>query len=256
MCLAVIAVTAHPRYALVVAANRDEFHERPTSAAHWWPQGLLAGRDERAGGTWFGINRRGRFAFVTNVREPGRNDPAAPSRGQLVPAILDDPADVAVACASVMRDADRYNGFNLIAGDMSSARHVSNRYAGSAAFRHARAWRVERRARRAVAEGRAHARRARALVPRRRRRSRRRCGRRWPTAQMFADALLPATGVSRERERMLSAAFIVDPSYGTRASTLVTIAHNGTATFVERSFDARGKPSGDVTQRFAVEAPS
>ncbi len=255
MCLAVIAVTAHPRYALVVAANRDEFHERPTSAAHWWPQGLLAGRDERAGGTWFGINRRGRFAFVTNVREPGRNDPAAPSRGQLVPAILDDPADVAGACASVMRGADRYNGFNLIAGDMSSAQHVSNRYAGSAAFRNA----VHGVSNAALDVPWPKVTRTRDVLARWCRDGDDDPSPLWGALadrEMFADALLPATGVSRERERMLSAAFIVDPVYGTRASTLVTIAHNGTATFVERSFDARGKPSGDVTQRFAVEAPS
>src|SRR5678815_5736297 len=121
MCLAVIALAAHPRYALVVAANRDEFHVRPTAAAHWWTGGVLGGRDERASGTWFGTTRAGRFALITNVREPGRNDAAAPSRGELVPRILRDPDGAAAACASVAPDAMRYNGFNVVAGDPGAA---------------------------------------------------------------------------------------------------------------------------------------
>ena len=89
MCLAVVALDAHPRYALVVAANRDEYHARPAAPVAWWDDGtnggLLAGRDLQASGTWLGVTRRGRWAFVTNVREPGRHDANAPSRGALVP---------------------------------------------------------------------------------------------------------------------------------------------------------------------------
>ena len=81
MCLAVLALDAHPRYAVVLAANRDEFHSRAALPAAWWPDAdppLLAGRDCAAGGTWLGVDRRGRFAFVTTVRDPARLDPAAP----------------------------------------------------------------------------------------------------------------------------------------------------------------------------------
>ena len=74
MCLAVIALDAHPRYAVVVGANRDEYHRRPAERAHWWRDSegheLLAGRDLEHGGTWLGVSRLGRWAFVTNVREP------------------------------------------------------------------------------------------------------------------------------------------------------------------------------------------
>src|SRR5437762_12242333 len=125
MCLAIVALDAHPRYALVVAANRDEYHARPTAAAHWWiaedgPE-ILAGRDLEAGGTWLGVTRSGRWAFVTNVREGGRHDPAAPSRGALVPRVLRDDRNPQTALASAIADAAHYNGFNLMAGDGASA---------------------------------------------------------------------------------------------------------------------------------------
>jgi len=254
MCLAVIAYAAHPRFALVVAANRDEFHARPTSAAHWWPDnGMLAGRDERALGTWFGITRQGRYAFVTNVREPGRNDPAAPSRGELVPRMLQDHASIDASGAALLRDARRYNGFNLIGGDMASARYLSNRNVCPLAIRDG----VHGLSNAALDDPWPKVVRTRAALAR------------WCAAgsadpsplwdalgdrATADDARLPATGISRERERLLSAAFIVDPTYGTRSSTLLTITRDGMATFVERSFDARGVQSGEVMQRFAVES--
>jgi uncharacterized protein with NRDE domain len=86
MCLLVFAWRVHPRYALILAGNRDEFHARPAAPAQWWddPPGLLAGRDLQAGGTWLGIMRTGRFAVVTNYREMGERRPDAPSRGGLI----------------------------------------------------------------------------------------------------------------------------------------------------------------------------
>ncbi|HRP80757.1 MAG TPA: NRDE family protein, partial [Flavobacteriales bacterium] len=83
MCLIALAYKAHPRFPLIVAANRDEFMDRPTEPAHWWKDapGIFAGRDKRAGGTWMGINRRGRFAAITNYRQMQMQFPAGPSRG-------------------------------------------------------------------------------------------------------------------------------------------------------------------------------
>ena len=87
MCLVVLGLKVHPLYPLVVAANRDELLSRPSAPAAFWPGpgGLLAGRDLSAGGTWLGIAGTGRWALLTNVREPARHDPGAPSRGALVP---------------------------------------------------------------------------------------------------------------------------------------------------------------------------
>src|SRR5580658_78801 len=89
MCLILVAWRAHPHYPLVLAANRDEFHARAAAPAAWWPQPqILAGRDLSAGGTWLGVARDGRFAALTNYRDPTRAQHAGPSRGELVPAAL------------------------------------------------------------------------------------------------------------------------------------------------------------------------
>ena len=251
MCLAVVALAAHPHYALVVAANRDEFHARPASPAHWWPQHMLAGRDERALGTWFGVDRRGRFAFVTNVREPGRKDVDAPSRGELVPRILHDVRDIGAACDAVAHDGRGYNGFNIVAGEMASAFHLSNRRHGVVPLRQGihglsnaaldDPWPKVTRTRDALARWCADG--DDALEPL------------WSALadrEQARDDMLPATGISRDRERLLSAAFIVDADYGTRASTILTITHDGVAAFTERSFDAAGSSAGEVAERFAL----
>ena len=132
MCLAIVALNVHPRYALVVAANRDEYHARPTAPAQWWTGDggevtLLAGRDLEAGGTWLGVTRSGRWGFVTNVREGGHRDAAAPSRGSLVPRVLRDMRDPQTALASAIAGAAHYNGFNLMAGDVASARAIGEK---------------------------------------------------------------------------------------------------------------------------------
>ena len=134
MCLALIAFAAHPRYRLVVAANRDEFHARPAAAATWWDEGILAGRDLKEGGTWLGVDRRGRFALLTNVRDPSRHDPGAPSRGALVPRLLASSAPPSISLPALVRGAARYNGFNLIAGDSTGLHWGSNRAAAPAAL--------------------------------------------------------------------------------------------------------------------------
>ena len=254
MCLAVVALDAHPRFSLVVVANRDEAHARPTRAAHWWPRDagppVFGGRDLAAGGTWLALARHGRWAFVTNVREPGRNDPAAPSRGALVLRVIDDPRPVAEALAAAGEDP-RYNGYNLIAGDVSRAAWTSNRAPGPRALAAGvhgvsnaaldtpwpKLLRVQRGVEAWIADGSEDV---------------------APLFDLLADRTiapddaLPSTGVPLALERRLSAAFILSPHYGTRASTVVTIARDGSARFHERSFDADGRATGDVVERFVL----
>jgi uncharacterized protein with NRDE domain len=121
MCLLVIAWQVHPRYRLVVAANRDEFHERPTEPMARWPapDEIIAGRDLRAGGTWLGIDRRRRFGIVTNFRELQRPAPGAPSRGNLIPGYLRNPAPVTQYIQDLEQVADQYSGFNLLLTDQA-----------------------------------------------------------------------------------------------------------------------------------------
>jgi uncharacterized protein with NRDE domain len=253
MCLAVVALDSHHRYALVVAANRDEFHARPTAPAAWWDDGLLAGRDLEAGGTWLGVTRAGRFALLTNVREPHRTDRSAPSRGTLVPGVLRDAAPVPDALARARAGGARHNGFNLLAGEARAAAWTSNRGDGvvslppgvhglSNALLDA-PWPKVVRTEAAVAAwldaGQDDPEPLFAALSDRR------------TA---ADAELPSTGVPLEWERLLSAPFIVSERYGTRSSTVLTIDRSGHARFVERSFDPAGRPCGEVEHRFDVDA--
>jgi uncharacterized protein with NRDE domain len=254
MCLAVVALGAHPRYALVVAANRDEFHARAAAPAAWGEDepfvDVFAGRDLAAGGTWFAAHRNGRWALVTNVREGGRNDPAASSRGALVPQVL-NAADPDAAFSAIEAAAQRYNGFNLLAGDAQGAQWMSNRGAGGRRLQSGlhglsnalidTPWPkvVGTRARLATwaAAGDPDVEPVFAALADRTR---------------AADALLPATGVPLETERMLSSPFIVSANYGTRCSTVLTIDHMGVARFLERTFDARGEMTGAASTEFRL----
>ncbi len=253
MCLALIAFAAHPRYRLVVAANRDEFHARPAARAAWWDEGILAGRDLKERGTWLGVNRQGRFAFVTNVREPSRHNPGAPSRGALVPRLLLGNAAPAVSLPAIVAASVQYNGFNLVAGNAAELHWGSNRAAAPATLAPGiygvsnhlldTPWPKVERTRIAFAHWCANGDDTDEIGP------------------VFAllrdterapDAALPATGVSLDWERMLSSPFIISPDYGTRCSTVVTIGHRGDVRLVERSFDPAGNAVGDVDYRFAL----
>lgn len=281
MCLAVIALQAHPRYAVVLAANRDEFHARGAEPAHWWSDPpILAGRDATAGGTWLGVNRAGRYAFVTNVREPGRHDPAAPTRGTLVPDVLGAHAPLAHALADALDEGRAMNGFNLLAGDARRASWASNRSPATCSIEdgvHALSnaaldtpWPKLVRVRAAVAQwaldaqatdargadaARSEAADARGADATARERV--------DVETLFAiladrqcpaDAELPRTGVALEWERRLSSPFICSPSYGTRCSTVVLIGRDGRVRFVERSFDPAGARCGEVDEAFTTSS--
>ena len=257
MCLALIALDAHPAYAVVIAANRDEHHARPAAPASWWDEGWIAGRDLSAGGTWLAVTRAGRYALVTNVREPGSRDRQAPSRGALVTRVVDEASSPPSSVAGVVSAGAAYNGFNLVAGDLASACWGSNRVDGV----------------RALAAGIHGISNAALDTP-------------WPKVTrskaafaawcagdardvegLFAvlgdrrqadDALLPSTGVPIEWERRLSPPFIVGPEigYGTRCSTIVMLGRDGAARFVKRTFDPAGNPVGEVDLDFALSANS
>jgi uncharacterized protein with NRDE domain len=240
MCLAVIAVDAHPRIALLVAANRDEYHARPAAPAAW-DGDVLAGRDLMAGGTWLAVRRDGRFAFVTNVRDGRAQDPAARTRGELP----------LLALSGAAIDGMRYNGFNLVAGDAHGFTWTSNRGDGSRRVTsgvHGLSnasldvpWpKVVRTQRRIVAwlrgDGRDLAAVFDALGDR----------------AQAAEAELPSTGVAIAWERLLSAPFIVSERYGTRCSTVLVVDRDGNARFVERSFGPDGTLANEAAFEFEI----
>lgn len=254
MCLLVLAHRVHPAWRLVVAANRDELHARATAPAGWWddhPE-VLGGRDLEAGGTWLGVTRDGRFAALTNVREPGSMRRGPRSRGELVRDFLTGAATPASFLADLVPRGGDFPGFNLVVGDTEELWHWSNR--GPAPCRLAPGlfglsnagldtpWPKVVRARAALGEligagqldspvtG-AEEERALAVLADR---------------AVAPDAALPDTGVGLERERLLAPAFIVSPAYGTRSSTLLCLGIDGGIHLVERSFDPAGNASGTV----------
>jgi uncharacterized protein with NRDE domain len=234
----------------VVAANRDEYHARAARAAGWWPEGILAGVDLTAGGTWFGITHRGRWSLITNFREAVARDPDAPSRGALVTRALLVAQSPLEAAANVALEGERFHGFNLLIGDPVGAAYVSNRASGALQLRDGiyglsnhlldTPWPKLRRAKASVARWLRDGADREALFEVLR------------DERKAVECDLPSTGLSPERERMLSSVFIVSPDYGTRCSTVLTIASDGSASFVERSFDAAGKVTGEVAYEFAT----
>lgn len=248
MCLIGLALDAHPRFSLVIAANRDEFFDRPAAPLDWWRTSpntpwLLGGRDLSAGGTWMALSEHGRIGMLTNVRDPSRQQADAPSRGALVTGWLEGSEPT----------TQGHNPFNLIGGDLQSGRWW---------------WRSDRQAITPLAAG-VHALSNAAL------------NEPWPKVQRLSAALdhalrgdaglearlfsllgdssvaddadLPDTGVGLDRERMLSPIFITTPDgrYGTRCSTLI-LGERGRQGWrmevIERTFDR----SGDATQERRV----
>jgi len=247
MCLLTFAWCVHPEFPLILAGNRDEFHDRPAEAAHWWsePEGILAGKDLRAGGGWLGINRDGRFAVVTNYREPGVGTSGRRSRGELVVGFLASSETVVDWMDELNARQDDYGGFNLIVGDGGQMHYLTNRgedsrflepgIYGLSNHRLNTPWPKVTAAR----DGLRH------CVEQNRLQSE-------ALFQLLADRTpaaeeeLPDTGVPLEWERRLSPAFIVDPRYGTRAGTVVLMDAEGKIDFKERSFDRAGQRSGEA----------
>ncbi len=127
MCLIVFAWRAHPEYRLILAANRDEFHQRPSQELHYWPDhpDVLAGRDLQAGGTWLAAHRNGRFATVTNYREQQKTAGGKKSRGKLVTDFVTDDASAQRFSAAINKD--NYAGFSLLTMDGDALYYDSNR---------------------------------------------------------------------------------------------------------------------------------
>jgi uncharacterized protein with NRDE domain len=256
MCLLVVAWRSHPRYRLVVAGNRDEFHERPTAALGWWSDApdVLAGRDLRAGGTWLGLARSGRFGLVTNFRDANGAPPAAPSRGQLVPGFLRGEASAAGFLRSLRPTIRDYAGFNLLLGDARELQYCCNVGEES----------------------------PRELPPGIYGLSNHRLDEPWPklvrTRTRFAAALAqpeprpadlfelladpapaghgspPDEGLPEDLERALSAPFVRHERYGTRCSTVVLVEHGGRTVILERRFDPAGVQTGATRVEFTDTA--
>jgi len=240
----------------VVAANRDEFYDRPTDAAGFWVDapGVLAGRDLREGGTWLGITREGRFAALTNFRDTEATLTDRPSRGHLVSRFLIGDDEPEAYLGGVAREGPRYNGFSLVAGSRDTLCYYSNREGtvrvlppgvyGLSNHLLDTPWAKVERGKRVMTELLSAA------------------GGPAPEA-LFAlmadrsvadDPLLPTTGVGLDRERLLSFLFVSSEIYGTRSSTVVLIDDQGGVDFLERTFD--GDPDSFTTVAHSFQLSS
>ena len=240
MCLVVVAHAIAARYRFVIAANRDELHARPTRPAGWWPEppGLLGGRDLLAGGTWLGVDKRGRIAAVTNVRD-GTPREAPRSRGALVTDYLggDEPATSLAGRLAAAGTA--FAAFNLLLLEGTELRYTSNRAPpmqlapGVHALSNAPLgvdWPKTTSARAGITRLLASA---------------------DPLEGLFDMLAMRSTADSAE-ERYRSAHFVTGPVYGTRCSTVILIDGRGMLTFAERSFDAGGSRTGEIRDTFTT----
>ncbi len=247
MCLILFAWQSHPRYPLVVAANRDEFHDRPTAAAEFWEEtpAILAGRDLQAGGTWLGVSRSGRFAAISNYRESQyKASDLEYSRGHLVRDFLLEASVTEAYAEQLQTRGKHYRGFNILVGDSDTLFYVSNRMG--------RPVRVN-----AGCHG----------------MSNHLLDTDWPKVHNGRDRLnsvlkdeqvnpetlfelladrsttsstrLSTEELQSEPEEMNKRIFIDSPVYGTRSSTVLLVENNGDMTFAERQFNADGNPIGD-----------
>jgi|SRR5690554_50402 len=239
MCLIAFAYKVSPEFPLILIANRDEFYDRPTQKAHYWRESgqteILAGKDLKAGGTWMGVSKNGRWAAVTNYRNIESNREDATSRGDLIPQFLTSKATCEEYLLHLKKEALKYNGFNLLVGDSSGVFHYSNIsdviteiqpgiHGVSNALLNT-PWPKLKRAKDELSD--------------------RIKNNDLSKTSLFnllndqvkaPDSQLPSTGFSNELEKDLSSIFIDLENYGTRCSTLLFIDKNEKMEFVERRY--------------------
>ncbi len=255
MCLLLISYNTNPEYPFVVAANRDEFYLRPTEKAHFWKDhpALLAGKDIEAGGTWLGITKSGRFAAITNYRDMRTIKDNAPTRGLLTLNFLTSEDSGFSYGRSLIPEADRYNGYNLVFSDMENLFYFSN----------------QTKELNKLSDGVYGLSNHLLDTP-------------WPkvvrSKEAFIDAVsndkvseedlfhilsddreapedqLPDTGLSRELEKAVSPVFIKSDGYGTRSSTIIMVNSVNEVLFVERSLDT--KTGKWIESRFSFQLES
>lgn len=237
MCLILFAINCHPQYRLVLASNRDEFYSRPTLPAAFWQDNevILAGKDLKQGGTWLGLTTTGRFASLTNYRDPANINPQAPSRGHLVHKYLNSDISPMSYIKGLENSGLAFNGFNLLMGTTKAIyyysnlerdiRQVANGIHGLSNSFLDVAWPKVSKGKQALAdclqEQAVNKERLFAIMADR---------------EQPEDDQLPQTGLSLEWERLMSPAFVVSSSYGTKCSTVVLVDHNDHVQYWERSF--------------------
>lgn len=234
MCVVAMAWEAHPRWRLVVAGNRDEFHARASAPLARWDDGsgIIAGRDLVSGGSWMGVSDAGRFAVVTNIRDADGPNPDKLSRGALVADWL--------AAARLPDDLDRFNPFNLIVLEPESVQYLSNR---SKTSRQRLASGIHGLSNAILNE---HWPRKDRLISE--------FGTWLEQAPDYPEELLDLLSDETIPDRDSHPIFIRSPVYGTRCSTIIAVDRDGHGRVIERLFDADGVSTGQSALHFRWSA--
>jgi uncharacterized protein with NRDE domain len=249
----------HPKYRVVLAANRDEYYDRPTAPIAFYDDlsGVLGGRDLKHHGMWLGITRSGRFAAITNYRGPGPNITDAPSRGFLVRDFLNGNKSPDTYLEHVKSMGHQYNGFNLLVGDQSELYYYSNRgnhikklkpgMYGLSNHLMDTPWPK-------ITKGKSDLEK---LLNGKKEIDPEDIFHILKDGSCPPDSMLPDTGVDLEWERILSPLFITSEVYGTRSSSIIFIEKKGGVTFLERTFIPDGGASKEEKTReftFSISA--
>lgn len=254
MCLLLLAHQAHPDYPLIIAANRDEFYERPTAPLAFWEDApsVLAGRDLRSGGTWLGITQPGRIAAITNFRDPASHQTAAPSRGRLVKDFLEGEESAETYLRRLDAASRNYNGFNLVVGTIrklfwysnqgTAIKEISPGIHGLSNHLLNTPWPKVEQGKKGMKQ----------VLNRGQRPLEEALLELLADSSPVPDPLLPDTGVGLETERMLSPIFISSPDYGTRSSTLLFVDDRDHVTVIERTHHPGSTKTSDLRYEFNI----
>ena len=240
MCLIVFAFNKHPKYKLILAANRDEYFNRPTLTADYWKENheILGGRDIQSKGTWLGINKNGKFIAITNYRDPKIEKKRALSRGKLSKIFLSNNQNIRSFLADVSNNKENYNGFNLLLSDdgfntlyhysniSNTTAKISNGLHGLSNHLLDSSWpKVDTGKENLNIKIESASLNVNDLVEM------------LKNGNVAADELLPDTGISYDLEKKLSPVFISMKGYGTRCSTAILVDTENNVSFLEVSYN-------------------
>lgn len=254
MCILFFAINQHPKYPVIICANRDEFHQRPTQAMHWWPENdllaanVLAGKDLQAGGTWLGLNKQGRFSALTNFRQPHLIDKNKQSRGELVLQALAQQDDEMTK--NLAKSSSDYNGFNLVFGQLDNLvcfDSVLQKKQVLASGFHSLCngalddiWPKmalgQTKLAAAIKDESLDIEQLFTLMK---------------SGQQAQIEHLPKTGVPLDWEQLLSSIFILSPEYGTRTTNIITLDDEGNIAIYDQSYNKQGECVNK--QSFSIE---
>lgn len=253
MCLITFAVQHHPNYPLIIVANRDEFYERSTAAATFWTEqpGILAGKDLLQGGSWMGVSTNGRFAAVTNYRDPSLSELNKCSRGEIVPQFLTSDLPVSQFLANLQQQKQNYGGFNALLFDGQHLLHFNN-IVNETTMIHPgihsvsnhtlnTPWPKVQQAKllltQAIDENDLAPEQLISLLT---------------DTTVADDRALPKTGVDISVERLLSPLFVKMPNYGTRCSTVLLFDQDKNVQYLERTYE-QGNFAFDRSFSFTID---